>query len=129
MDKTALVERGVDDGRKLLEALDSAGFQVSAALWFYVSDADEWRLMIASPLVDEKGPRKAYTFIQSVLAGLSPLGISLRSISVVSPHHEVIQLLKGAIRNVPGRRDVRVTRNAVNNVFIEDAYIYHMPNT
>lgn len=110
MDKTALVERNIEDGRKLVEALDQAGFQVRAALWFYFSEAGQWRLVVASPLVDQLGPINAYTSVQSVLRNLtstnsnaqdynsaSTFGISLQDISVVSPKHELVKHLKTTI--------------------------------
>jgi hypothetical protein len=138
----ALVEKDIEDGRKLIEALDQADFRVHAALWFYFSDSEEWRLMIATPLVDEQGPKETYTRVQSVLAKLFktsrfvPIhgfpqvevstGISLKDISVVSPKHNIIQALRAAIRTGPGISGIRLTRNAFNNVFIEDAYIYRM---
>lgn len=127
MDKTALVEKNIEEGKRLLLALDSAGFQALAALWFYVAEDEEWRFMVASPVIDEQGPRKSYAFIQKTLAGLSrPSEIQLKQISVLSPSHDLVRLLKVAIRTTPGVSGIRFTRNTINNVFIEDAYIYRM---
>ena len=127
MDKTALVERNIEEGKRLLLALDSAGFQALAALWFYVAEDEEWRFMVASPMIDKRGPRESYAFIQETLARLSPpSGISLKQISVISPSHDLVKLLRVAIHTGPGVSGIRFTRNTINNVFIEDAYIYRM---
>lgn len=127
MDKTALVERNIEDGRRLLEALDEADFQVSVALWLYVVEDEEWRFMVASPLVDQRGTKESYAFIQGVLALLSPpSGISLKQVSVVSPKHELLKLFRVAVRTGPGISGIRFTGNTINNVFIEDAYIYRV---
>ena len=127
MDKTALVEKDVEEGKRLIEALDNAGFQVRAVLWFYLAESDEWRFVVASPLVERKGPKEAYAFVQEVLAQLlPPSGISLEEISVVSPEYDLIRLLKVAIQTGPGISGIRFTRNTINNTFIEDAYIYRM---
>lgn len=127
MDKTALVEKDVEEGKRLIEALDNAGFQVRAVLWFYLAESDEWRFVVASPLVERKGPKEAYAFVQAVLAQLlPPSGISLEDISVVSPEYDLIRLLKVAIQTGPGISGIRFTRNTINNTFIEDAYIYRM---
>lgn len=127
MDKTALVEKDVEEGKRLIEALDNAGFQVRAVLWFYLAESDEWRFVVASPLVERKGPKEAYAFVQTVLAQLlPPSGISLEEISVVSPEYDLIRLLKTAIQTGPGISGIRFTRNTINNTFIEDAYIYRM---
>jgi hypothetical protein len=127
MDKTALVEKYIEDGKKLINGLDEKGFRLDAALWFYLTDSDEWRLLLASPFVEKEGPRKSYNVIQSVLEGLSPpSAISLKDISIVSPNYNLIQLLKIAIRTGPGISDIRFTRNVINNTLIEDAYIYRI---
>jgi len=122
-----LVEKDVEEGKRLIEALDNAGFQVRAVLWFYLAESDEWRFVVASPLVERKGPKEAYAFVQTVLAQLlPPSGISLEEISVVSPEYDLIRLLKTAIQTGPGISGIRFTRNTINNTFIEDAYIYRM---
>ncbi|GAG05740.1 unnamed protein product, partial [marine sediment metagenome] len=107
MDKTVLVEKAIEDGKKLIEALDKADFQVEAAMWFYLPDSDEWRLFIASPFVETNGPTEAYGFIQPVLANLKLSEISLRNISVLSPKHHLISLLKTAIHTGPGISRIR----------------------
>jgi len=127
MDKTALVEKNLEDGRRLLEALDEADFQVSAAMWLYVAEDEEWRFMVASPLVDQRGTKASYAFIQDVLARLSPpSGISLKQVSVVSPKQDLIKLFRVAVRTGPDISGIRFTGNTINNVFIEDAYIYRV---
>jgi hypothetical protein len=67
MGKAVLVESDTEQGRRLIEALDQGGFPVVAAFWSFFPDGDLYRLVIASPVVDEKGPREAYTKIQEVL--------------------------------------------------------------
>ena len=127
MDKTVLVERDIQEGKDLIEALDKTEFKVDASLWFYSSDSDEWRLLIASPFVEENGPRKSYGFIRSVLTQPSPpSGISLKNVSVLSPKHQLIKLLRMAITTGPGISNIRFTRNVVSNTLIEDAYIYRI---
>lgn len=127
MDKTVLVEKDIQEGKRLIEALDKADFQAEAAMWFYLTDSDEWRLLIASPFVEKNGPKKAYSFIQSVLAQLSPSSeIPLKDISVLSPKDQLISLLRTAIRTGPGISGIRFTRNVINNRLIEDAYIYRI---
>jgi hypothetical protein len=127
MDKTTLVEKSINEGKRLIESLDKAGLIINAAMWFYLSDTSEWRLFLASPLVDKDGPKKAYSSIQAILESLSPPSeISLKEISVVSPSHQIIRLLKIAIHTGPGISGIRFTQNVINNTLIEDAYIYRI---
>jgi len=127
MATTVLVERDIQEGKDLIEALDKTEFKVDASLWFYSSDSDEWRLLIASPFVEENGPRESYGFIRSVLTQPSPpSGISLKNVSVLSPKNQLIKLLRTVISTGPGISNIRFTRNVINNTLIEDAYIYRI---
>jgi hypothetical protein len=67
MDQTALVSGFRSAGPALVERLKEAGFPVSAAFWYWDVEAQEERLAIASPLVDEQGPLAAYKRIVAVL--------------------------------------------------------------
>lgn len=126
MAKTALVEPDIEDGSRLIHELDGKGFRALAALWFFLSEESEWRLLIASPIVDQEGPKKAYQMVQSVLEGMSPTTLSLQNISVVSIRDPRVQLLGQAIQTGHDLTGIRFSKNTVNGVFIDDAYIYRL---
>ena len=127
MAKAALVENDKEAGEVLLKRLDEMKFDVKAALWFYMPDSEEWRLIFASPAVDKEGPREAYEKVQSQVHELDQhYDLSLQNISLVSPSDNLIKLLKTALKTGPGIFSIRFTRNVINNVFIEDAYIYRV---
>ena len=128
MDKPTLVEADMEAGKVLLRDLDEKNFDVEAALWFYMSDSEEWRLILASTTVDSKGPKVAYEIIQSHLKELEQKNyqLSLQNISVVSPNDNLIKLLKKVARVAPGASPMRFRRNTIDSVFVEDAYIYRM---
>jgi hypothetical protein len=110
-----------------LSKLDEIEFNVKAALWFYVQDSEEWRLIIASPIVDKDGPKKAYEKVQSQLQELDGrYKLSLRNISLVSPSDKLIKALKSVFKLDKAISPIRFTRNVINGVFIEDAYIYRL---
>jgi hypothetical protein len=125
MDKPALVESDMKAGESLVRQLDGAGLKVTAAFWFYRSDADEWRMIVAMPMVDRDGPKRAYETIQGHLKTAGS-GLSLQNISVVSPNDDLIKLLTSAISTGPGISHMRFTGNVINSVFIEDAYVYRL---
>ena len=131
MVKTVLVERDIEDGRRLLLALDqtnvpAGGFRIAAALWLYSGDPPEWRLIIATPLVDQLGVRSTYSAIQKVLDSLSPdIGLTLQNISVVKPGDSLVRTL-GRVLRVGAAAGVRFARNTVGDTYIEDSYIYRL---
>jgi hypothetical protein len=127
MDKPTLVDSDMKAGEELLNKLDEAKFDVKAALWFYMEDSEEWRLILASPVVDTEGRKKAYETVQLQLQELNGrFDLSLRNISLVSPGDKLIKLLKTTIKTGKKISHIRFTRNVINNVFIEDAYIYRL---
>ena len=127
MDKPTLVDADMKAGEALLSRLDDIKFDVKAALWFYVHDSDEWRLIIASPIVDKDGPKKAYEKVQSQLQELDGgYELSLRNISLVSPGDKLIKALESVIKTGKSISHIRFTRNVINGLFIEDAYIYRL---
>ena len=131
MVKPTLVDADMKAGEALLSKLDEIKFDVRAAFWFYMPDSEEWRLIFASPAVDKKGPKEAYEKVQSQLPELKEefeqdYELSLQNISVISPNDDLVKLLKTAIKTGPGVSHIRFARNVINNVFIEDAYIYRV---
>jgi hypothetical protein len=126
MDSAALVGTDIERGADLVKALDDAQFPVRSALWLYLSEEREWRLTIATPLVDEAGPRDAYKRIQKVLAKRPEIDLPLQRISVVSPKDPLIQALRKVVHTGEGISAIRLSRNAVNGVYIEDAVLYRV---
>ena len=55
-----LVGAQIDAGKRVMVVLDRERFRVDAALSFYYPEPAEWRLLIASPLVDRFGPMSTY---------------------------------------------------------------------
>ena len=63
MVEAELVIDDIASGERALEALDCDAVDVRAAFWFYDSDAAEYRLVRAMPVVDQDGPAKAYRLV------------------------------------------------------------------
>jgi hypothetical protein len=121
-----LLDAKIASGRRLVELLDLEKFEIVAALWLYTSSADEWRLMLATPLVDSDGPRSVYLKIRAILdqrADELPW-LNLSNITVISPEDPLVKSLRSAIKTVGGLQSIRFTRNRINDLFIEDALIY-----
>ena len=131
MVKTSLVDSDIEDGRKLLDELKRIDphFLVQAAFWFYRPEVFEWRLFIATPLVDQRGPASAYTDIQGALRSLAkPSWISMQDISAVSPNDKLVKVIKKAVKIPNGAKGIRFARTRVDDIYIEDAYVYRVRN-
>jgi hypothetical protein len=132
MVRASLVEQDLKDGKRLLETLDKpksngTSFRVKAAFWLYRPESMEWRLVLATPLVDEKGPLATYVHLGKVLDSIQLVGLSTHNISVVSPRDPLVKAFRGALRIAPDSAGVRFTRNVVGGTYVEDAYLYRLP--
>jgi hypothetical protein len=114
----------IDAGSRLLDLLRAEGFPITAALWRYRPEPAEWRLFIASPVVDAEGPRRAYERILQVLR--SPegqqLGLDLINTSVIRPQDPLVRALRRALP--PSSAPTRVSQGAFDGIPIEDAVVY-----
>ena len=127
MVKTSLVESDITAGRRLLKALQNLGshFQVDAAFWIYKPESTEWRLMIATPVLDQRGPFSTYSDIDRTVRNLNPpTSLTVQDVSVVSPREKLVRLIKKAVRVPQGSLGVRFGQARIDDTFVEDAYFY-----
>lgn len=119
-----------DGARGLIEALDSHGVEVAAALWFLFPEFQNWKLILSLPELIEEGPRVAYRAVQKAYASLAPHareGFPIDSVTVATTHAPIISALGTVVRT--GRKEicgVRCTNNRINGEMIEDAYVYRL---
>ncbi|MGI9105616.1 MAG: hypothetical protein ACR2G4_05145 [Pyrinomonadaceae bacterium] len=126
--KESLSGEMISAGAELTRRLDDARLIVDASLWFYTTESNAWRLIVASPEVRVQGTRWTYKKIQSVISRMpsEQPGISLKDITVVDNQDPLIALLRGVVKTPDGINGIRFSRNVINGVLIEDAYIYRM---
>jgi hypothetical protein len=125
MDQAALVDRDIENGRRLIQALDLADFPVVAAFWSFITEESVWRLQIASPRVDEMGPIAVYTEIQGVLRA-SASTLPLRRISVLPENDALVTDLRlfAGTPGAPYLGGSHLFRTVLGDTFIEGAYVY-----
>lgn len=125
MDQTTLVERDIEAGQRLIRALDEAGYPVVAALWYYLAEEGEWRLMIASPRVNTDGPISVYTEIQRVLTAES-IPLPLVQVSAVEDDNPVVTAFRlfAGTDGAPFLGGVPYSRTSVGDQFVIQAYLY-----
>ena len=128
MVETALTPPLIQEGGELLQALDKAGLAPDAAFWFYFSDVNAWKLVLAEMKVGPRGPREVYKQIQRTLGALSDKikTLSLADVAVAKPDAPIVSVLKRAVRTGPGIGGIRFSQNVIDGVLIEDAYIYRL---
>ena len=128
MATATLLNYELEEGQRLIDALNLAGLSTDSALWIYSSDSESWHLMLTSEICDRENTLKACKEILTVLRDVQPeLKIDWTSLIAVSPKHELIEDLRQSQlqwhRNLSGRR---LTDNMVNGVRVNDSYIYQI---
>lgn len=122
-----LSEEMIESGAKLINRLDEKESEVKSAFWLYFLDERIWKLIIASPLVGENGPREFYkrVIVSNNIAEEDERIVSLNNIVAANVNHPIVKLMKLAISTgEKGISDVRFSRNTINGIFIEDSLIY-----
>ena len=125
--KEVLTDLMIEAGADLTRRLDEVGWPVFASFWLYRPESNDWKLVIASPLVASRGPRRAYEAIQAALGKTAPKPrLALRDIKAVEPSNDLIRALRTAVDTGATISGVRFTNSAIDGQFIHDAYIYRV---
>ena len=124
--KEALTDQMIRTGASLVQALDQQNFNLDAALWLYLADTNQWRLLLASPAVHVEGPRKAYARLLHAIRNAHVPGVTLNDLAVLDSQDPLIQVLKRVVRTGRDTSPRRISKNTINGHFIEDALIYRM---
>ncbi len=125
MDKNILVDSYILEGKTLIENLDRAGFPVYSAVWILDMASETWKLLIATPKIDDVGPHETYRQISEQMTGLNE--VLLKDLVAVSPNNDLISLLRSVISTERNAIiGTRFTGNTINNFLIPDAYIYRL---
>lgn len=123
MDKTALVSVDVDKGAKILQILDDAGLQIKVALWAFLSDYEEWRLVLSSAKFDSE-PRGGYRRYYKALESAGLTAEQSPPTMIFSANERFIRDLRkkyGKTKRVEG---MQIYLQNVGDRFVEEAYVY-----
>ena len=126
MAKALLVNVDVEKGAEILRSLDKAGLGVRVALWAYLPEYEDWRLILSSPRLDAAELRDAYGLVH---AALDAAGIQLdatQSLMILNRKDPFVRHLRrwfAKARNVEG---MRLGGQVIGDRFVEDAYVYRV---
>ena len=126
MFKTDLVEAQINDGKRLVAALDKTGLQIRTAFWFFDTEGEQWKLVLHFPVVDERFQNISYGIVHTVMLRLRP-GVSFELTDVLLQGSKSILLgaINELVRTGPwDLADIRIPRTAAGDVLIEEAYVY-----
>jgi hypothetical protein len=115
VDKAALVASDLEVEGLVISALSRARIPVTAVDWNWVSQLEEWQLVVVTPLHDSIGPRETYARILEALslAGIDQ-SIPIRKLFVKSPSDPFAQDLVRQLK-LTTEGTIHVARNTLQN--------------
>ena len=119
-----LFEKMLVSGETLLQILRKRQFPFRAALWIYLSEAEEWRLFLAVPKARAEGKMKFYKQLQDILAqhpGLLPLS----ALTVVDAKDPLVHAVGPAIKVADVSKHL-FSSGTINGRRFENAYVYRV---
>jgi hypothetical protein len=127
MDKTLLVSGvDLDKGAKILRILDGAALKISVALWVYLPEYEDWRLVLSSRKFDAVRLPKAYGLFHDALEAA---GIPLERtppvmiLGMSDPFIRSLRRIFGKAKSVDG---MRLGGQTIGDRFVDDAYAYRI---
>jgi hypothetical protein len=124
MATATLVNNDIEIGRRIVAALTRASIPVTVYLWAFIPQLQEWQFMVATPLVDTKGPLAAYGEVNRALQKEGVFeDVPLRRIFLKSPNDRILKSLEKESRAIP-QETFRVVNEQIAGNFVEDAYVY-----
>jgi hypothetical protein len=127
--KESISREMISAGKRLAYHLVNTDIPIDALLWLYVPESNAWRFIVASPEVKINGPKSVYQKIRSRMEEMPPSDgeeVAWDDMVVVDSNDPLIKLLRQAITTGQAISGIRFSRNVVNGVLIEDAYIYKL---
>lgn len=126
MDKVALVNFDIENGKDVIDALDRDGKSPNVALWAKLPEYEDWRLVIASDRLSQSGSLDGYSQINSAMEKARiPISrrpkISLRSMS--KPFIKTLRQVFGKAADVYG---MRLGGQIIGDQYLEDGFVYRI---
>ena len=124
MDQAILVENRIDEGREYVKHLQAKGFDVVAGFWLKEFESERWYLFIASALVDQQGPLKAYRLLYEATSDLSTPSIEMFQVKLIGLNDPLTQDVLAIQQRYSGKLPMRYGGPRLGGWDVEDAYIY-----
>jgi hypothetical protein len=126
MDKAALVGVDLGKGAEIVRILDDAGLKVKVALWTYLPEYEEWRLVLASRRFDEVGAFDAYGLLHDALEKGDITLEQTPPVMILNMNSAFIKGLRRIFGKAKSVEGMRLGGQTIGDRFIEDAYTYRI---
>ncbi len=126
MDRATLVAIDIAGGRTVVDALERAGLKLNVALWAYLSEYEDVRLVLASEHFDQTHSRQAYARVRKVLQEAGVSSMSIPPLLILRMTDPLVRGLRETFGNAADVEGMRLGGQSFGGRFIEDGYVYRI---
>ena len=126
MDTQTLVSVDIDRGAEIIETLDRAKVKVAVALWAFLSEYEDWRLVMASRQFDSPDPRSAYRLLHESIASADTSFRKTPAVLILQTTDPFIRELRRLFGKAKSVKGMRLGGQTLGDRFIQDAYVYRI---
>lgn len=121
-----LVEHDLERGAALVNALRRSQIPVDFVAWSYSEDDEQWRLMIATTLVDSNGRLATYGRVRQVIAEDPWLNPGVGRLALVSPEDPDVRRFR-ELAQAPITEDLAVhgETGVIRGRSVDASYVYN----
>jgi hypothetical protein len=124
MAPAALVNFDIENGDKVIAALEKTGRTPKVALWAKLPDYENWRLILASDYFDQTSQFSAYSEINKAMEQ-ARIPLHLQPAILVRPmNNPMIAALRRVFENTKDTRGMRLGGQTFGDKYLEDAFVY-----
>ena len=124
MGTKAMVSTDISKGSEILQALEQAKVKVNVVLWAFLSEYEDWRLIISSRQLDSSDPRDAYGLLHDSLDAAGFGAKQLPPILILPTYDPFIKALRRVFSKAKSVEGMRLGGQMFGDRFIEDGYVY-----
>jgi hypothetical protein len=128
MGTPTLVNFDIQNGEEVIKALDQADKSPDVALWAKLPDYENWRLVLASHLLDQKSEFSGYT---EIIEAMDKAGIPVHrqpSILMRPMDNPMIKALReiSIFASEAGTYGMRLGGQVFGDKYLEDSFVYRI---
>jgi len=121
-----LVTFDIENGEKVVEALDKAGKALNVAIWAKLPDYEDWRLVVASDLLDQSSEFTGYSEINEAIRMAGIPFHRIPTIYLRRMDNPMIQDLRSAYASMSDNYGMRLGSQIFGDKYLEDAVVYRI---
>lgn len=122
----ALVESEIDQGARLLNALDEAEIPIEVAYWMLSPEWGDWWLVLGTSIYHKRLTPPVSLQVVEVQRSLPDTDYLMDKLGVVGMNHQFVRALRKRLRDQLPRTGYHLGPFYAEDLEVEDSYVYRL---